>query len=80
MAMERGNFRVRGDTVDIYPAGAKNAVRIRLFGDEVETIKEINPVTGEIVGIRNHVAIYPASHYVTSKEKISMQRRRSMRS
>ncbi len=70
MAMERGNFRVRGDTVDIYPAGAENAVRIELFGDEVETIKEINPVTGEIVGIRNHVAIYPASHYVTSKENI----------
>ena len=70
MAMERGNFRVRGDTVDIYPAGAENAVRIELFGDEVETIKEINPVTGEIVGIRNHVAIYPVSHYVTSKDKI----------
>ena len=70
MAMERGNFRVRDDTVDIYPAGAENAVRIELFGDEVETIKEINPVTGEIVGIRNHVAIYPASHYVTSKDKI----------
>ena len=70
MAMERGNFRVRGDTVDIYPAGAENAVRIELFGDEVETIKEINPVTGEIAGIRNHVAIYPASHYVTSKENI----------
>ena len=70
MAMERGNFRVRGDTVDIYPAGAENAVRIELFGDEVETIKEINPATGEIVGIRNHVAIYPASHYVTSKDKI----------
>ena len=70
MVMERGNFRVRGDTVDIYPAGAENAVRIELFGDEVETIKEINPVTGEIVGIRNHVAIYPASHYVTSKDKI----------
>lgn len=70
MAMERGNFRVRGDTVDIYPAGAENAVRIELFGDEVETIKEINPITGEIVGIRNHVAIYPASHYVTSKDKI----------
>lgn len=70
IAMERGNFRVRGDTVDIYPAGAENAVRIELFGDEVETIKEINPVTGEIIGIRNHVAIYPASHYVTSKENI----------
>lgn len=70
MAMERGNFRVRGDTVDIYPAGAENAVRIEMFGDEIETIKEINSVTGEVVGIRKHVAIYPASHYVTSKEKI----------
>ncbi len=70
IAMERGNFRVRGDTIDIYPAGAENAVRVELFGDEVESIKEINPVTGEMVGIRNHVAIYPASHYVTSKENI----------
>ncbi len=70
MAFERGMFRVRGDTIDIYPAGAENAVRIELFGDEVETIKEINPVTGEILGLRKHVAIYPASHYVTSPEKI----------
>ena len=70
MAFERGTFRVRGDTIDIYPAGAENAVRIELFGDEVETIKEINPVTGEILGLRKHVAIYPASHYVTSPEKI----------
>ena len=70
MVLERGNFRVRGDTLDIYPAGAENAVRIELFGDEIERIKEINPVTGEIVGLRNHVAIYPASHYVTSKENI----------
>lgn len=70
MVLERGNFRVRGDTVDVHPAGAENAVRIELFGDEIEAIKEINPVTGEIVGIRNHVAIYPASHYVTSKENI----------
>lgn len=69
-AFERGNFRVRGDTVDIHPAGSENAVRIEMFGDEVETIREINPVTGEIIGLRNHVAIYPASHYVTSPEKI----------
>ena len=69
-AFERGNFRVRGDTIDVHPAGAENAVRIALFGDEVETIKEINPLTGEIVGLRNHVAIYPASHYVTSQENI----------
>ena len=70
MGFERGTFRVRGDTIDIYPAGAENAVRIELFGDEVDTIKEINPVTGEILGLRKHVAIYPASHYVTSPEKI----------
>jgi len=70
MVLERGNFRVRGDILDVYPAGAENAVRIEMFGDEIETIKEINPVTGEIVGIRKHVAIYPASHYVTSKENI----------
>ena len=70
MAFERGSFRVRGDTVDIYPAGAENAVRIERFGDEVESIKEINPITGEILGLRKHVAIYPASHYVTSPENI----------
>ena len=70
MGFDRGSFRVRGDTIDIYPAGAENAVRIELFGDEVESIKEINPVTGEILGLRKHVAIYPASHYVTSPENI----------
>ena len=70
MGFERGTFRVRGDIIDVYPAGAENAVRIELFGDEVETIKEINPVTGEIIGLRNHVAIYPATHYVTTKENI----------
>ncbi len=70
MGFERGTFRVRGDIVDIYPAGEENAVRIELFGDEVETIKEINPVTGEIIGIRSHVAVYPATHYVTTKENI----------
>ena len=69
-AFERGDFRVRGDTIDIRPAGSENAVRIELFGDEIESIKEMNPVTGEIIGLRNHVAIYPASHYVSSPEKI----------
>ena len=70
LAFERGSFRVRGDVIDIYPAGAESAVRVELFGDEVDTIKEINPVTGEIIGIRDHIAIYPASHYVTSPEKM----------
>ena len=72
MAFERGTFRVRGDIIDIYPAGNDSAVRVELFGDEIESIKEMNPVTGEIFGIRNHISIYPASHYVTSPE--SMER------
>ena len=70
MAFERGTFRVRGDIIDIYPAGTDSAVRVELFGDEIESIKEMNPVTGEILGIRNHISIYPASHYVTSPEKM----------
>lgn len=67
----RGTFRVRGDVIDIYPAGSESAVRVELFGDEIDTIKEINPVTGEILGLRNHVSIFPASHYVASEEKMS---------
>ncbi|WP_312653827.1 excinuclease ABC subunit UvrB [Aminipila sp.] len=68
MEFARGTFRARGDVIDIYPAGAENAIRVELFGDEIETIKEMNPITGEILGLRNHIAIFPASHYVTSKE------------
>ena len=67
---DRGTFRVRGDVIDIFPAGEDHAIRVELFGDEVETIKELNPLTGEIIALRNHVAIYPASHYVTSKENM----------
>lgn len=67
---DRGSFRVRGDIIDVFPAGAEHAVRIELFGDEIESIKEMNPLTGEIIGLRKHVAIYPASHYVTSKENM----------
>lgn len=70
LAFERGSFRVRGDIIDIYPAGGESAVRIELFGDEVESIKEINPVTGEIMGMRDHIAVFPASHYVTSPENM----------
>jgi excinuclease ABC subunit B len=65
----RGNFRVRGDVIDVYPAGSDSAVRIELFGDEVEAIKEIHPLTGEILALRNHVSIFPASHYVATKEQ-----------
>lgn len=65
---ERGTFRVRGDIIDIIPAGGENAIRIELFGDEIESIKELNPLTGEVMATRNHAAVFPASHYATSKE------------
>ena len=65
----RGKFRVRGDVVEVFPAGYNDrAIRIELFGDEVERILEVDVLTGEIYGERKHVMIYPASHYVTSKE------------
>ena len=64
---KRGTFRARGDTVDIYPAGGESAVRVELFGDEIEAIKEINPLTGEVTAVRNHISIFPASHYITDK-------------
>lgn len=66
----RGTFRARGDIVDIYPAGGESAVRIEYWGDEIEAIKEINPVTGEVTGIRQHISIFPASHYVASRENM----------
>lgn len=69
---ERGTFRVRGDTIDIFPASEENPVRVELFGDEVDSIREFNAVTGEIIGTRNHVAVFPASHYVTSPEKLEV--------
>ena len=70
LGFERGTFRVRGDIIDIIPAGSENAVRVELFGDEIESIKELNQLTGEITATRSHVAIFPASHYVTSREKM----------
>ena len=70
MGFERGTFRVRGDVIDIIPAGSDQAVRVELFGDEIESIKEMNPLTGEITGQRSHISIFPASHYVTSKENM----------
>ncbi len=67
----RNKFRVRGDTVDIYPAYSyENAVRIEFFGDEIDRICEINTVTGEIKNTLSHIAIYPASHYIIGEEKI----------
>ena len=67
----RNHFRVRGDTVEIYPAyWAGRAIRVEFFGDEVDRISEINAVTGIPERVVSHVAIYPASHYVTTKEKM----------
>jgi len=70
VAFERNAFRVRGDTVEIYPVYSRdNAIRIEFFGDDIERISEINVVTGTPVNTLSHVAIYPASHYVTTEEK-----------
>ncbi|MBO4428939.1 MAG: DEAD/DEAH box helicase family protein, partial [Clostridia bacterium] len=69
MAPSRDNFRVRGDTLDIMPASAKTAVRVEFFGDEIDRITEIDPLTGEAKARLRYAAIYPASHYTTSPEK-----------
>jgi excinuclease ABC subunit B len=67
----RGKFRVRGDVIEIFPASNnEKALRIELFGDEIERILEIDTLTGEILAERKHIAIYPASHYVTSRENM----------
>ncbi len=67
----RNKFRVRGDVVEIFPSSSgENALRVEFFGDEIERISEINALTGEIVGERSHVAIFPASHYVTTDDKL----------
>ena len=72
IAFERNMFRVRGDTVEIFPAYANDkAIRVEFFGDEIDRISEINVVTGMPLRYLNHVAIYPASHYVTTKEKMA---------
>ena len=71
IAFERNMFRVRGDTVELYPAYYKDhAIRVEFFGDEIDRISDFNPVTGTVNRVLNHIAIYPASHYVTTKEKM----------
>ncbi|MGL4361803.1 MAG: excinuclease ABC subunit UvrB [Cellulosilyticaceae bacterium] len=68
---QRGTFRVRGDTVEIIPAGeSEKAVRVEFFGDEIDRIAEIDPLTGQVLGYREHVAIFPASHYAISPDKM----------
>ena len=66
----RGTFRVRGDIVDVFPAGSDVAYRIEFFGDEVERITRIDPLTGEILGEPNETTIFPSSHYVTPRNKL----------
>jgi excinuclease ABC subunit B len=68
---KRGKFRVKGDVIEIYPSDeSEKAIRVELFGDEVEKISEIHPITGHRIGLRNHIMIFPNSHYVTSKDKM----------
>ncbi|MCH5304211.1 MAG: excinuclease ABC subunit UvrB, partial [Ruminococcus sp.] len=67
----RNKFRVRGDTLEIFPASASDRViRVEFFGDEIDRISEINPLTGELMGTLRHAAIYPASHYIVSRDKM----------
>jgi excinuclease ABC subunit B len=69
----RGTFRVRGDVLEIFPASrSEQAVRVEFFGDEIERITEIDVLTGEIVSVRDHIAIFPASHFVTREEKVKL--------
>ncbi|MBG9794335.1 excinuclease ABC subunit B [Paenibacillus dendritiformis] len=69
----RGTFRVRGDVIEIFPASkSEHAVRVELFGDEIERITEIDVLTGEIIGERDHIAIFPASHFVTAEETMKV--------
>lgn len=68
---ERGTFRVRGDVLEIFPASSsENTVRLEFFGDEIDRIVEVNHITGEIIGYRNHISIFPASHFATSEDKV----------
>ncbi len=69
----RNKFRVRGDVVEIFPANnGENAIRVEFFGDEIERISEVNVLTGKVVGYRNHAVISPASHYVTTSDKMEI--------
>jgi excinuclease ABC subunit B len=70
MNFVRGKFRVRGDVIEVFPANrSEQAIRVELFGDEIERIREFDVLTGEILGDREHVAIYPASHYVMGQQR-----------
>ncbi len=72
MDFQRGTFRVRGDTLDIIPANAETAIRVEFWGDEIERIVELDPLTGEVLLTHTAVEIYPAKHFVTTKEKLQL--------
>lgn len=73
MNFTRGTFRVQGDTIEIFPAAySERVVRVELFGDEIDRLVEVDALTGEVIAERKHVAVYPASHYVTTKEKMKV--------
>ena len=72
MDVSRGRFRIRGDTLELYPAYEDLAVRIEFWGDEIERITEVDPLTGELLAERDSIEIYPAKHFVTSDEKLQL--------
>ena len=72
MDFARGNFRIRGDTMEIMPAYEELGVRIEFWGDEVERIVVVDPLTGELLGERDDIEIFPAKHFVTSQEKMTL--------
>ena len=66
---QRGRFRVRGDVVEIFPASREEkAIRVEFFGDEIDRIREVDALTGEVIGDREHVSIFPATHFLTSED------------
>lgn len=70
VGFRRGTFRVRGDVIEIIPVGSESVIRIEMFGDEIERILEVDPITGEVLGEREKLTIYPASHFITPEEKL----------
>ena len=70
IGFRRGTFRVRGDVIEIIPVGSESVIRIEMFGDEIDRIQELDPITGEVLGERDSLVIYPASHFITPEEKL----------
>ena len=70
VGFRRGTFRVRGDVIEIIPVGSETVIRIEMFGDEIERIQEVDPITGELIQLHDELTIYPASHFITPEEKL----------